>query len=133
MISEISIDLHLQSFIHLAQQNLEGENNPGRGSRSSFSPLPLSAGRWRAHRRPCFILGWRQELPGWGWGEKSILIPLPQEVSVITTFPGPLPEQAQVLLCRQTLPQVQTLCAVPINQEITGGMAIKGNKQQIVS
>lgn len=118
MISEISIDLHLQTFIHLAQQNLEGKNNPGRGSRSSFSPLHLSAGQWSAHRRqlPCFIPGWRQELPGRGWGEKSILIPLPQEVSVITTLPAPLPEQAQVLLCRQTLPQVQTPTVCSSNQ-----------------
>lgn len=35
LISEISIDLHLQSFTHLAQQNLE-EKKWGRGSISSF-------------------------------------------------------------------------------------------------
>lgn len=63
----------------------------------------------------CFIPGWRQELPGWSWGE-SILTPVPQEVSVITTFPGPLPERAQVLLCRQTLPQIQTPTVCSANQ-----------------
>lgn len=51
-----------------------------------------------------------------GWGEKNILIPLPQKVSVIATFPGPLPEQAQVLLCRQTLPQIQTPTVHSANQ-----------------
>lgn len=44
-----------------------------------------------------------------------------------TTFPGLLPETAQVWLCIGTVPPTQ--CAVQINQNITGEMAIKGNKQ----
>lgn len=83
-----------------------------------FSPPHLAVGQRPAHRRqpPYFIPGWRQELPGTGQEEKKTLIPLPQEVSVIDTFPGPLPEQVQVLLCGEILPQIQTPTVCSANQ-----------------
>ena len=61
-----------------------------------------------------------------GLGEEKLSpTPLLQEISVTSTSPGPLPGQAQVWLCVGPSPQPQ--CAVQINQQFTGGMAIKGN------
>lgn len=133
MINEISIDLYLQNFKHLAQQNLEkmGEKKIGL---VVFPLFPPAAGQWwDAHRRerPGFVPGWRQVLPGVGWGgEKLSPTLLSQAMSMTSTFPGPLPEQPQVRLCMRTLPhQPQPQCAVQINQQFTGGMAIKGNSE----
>lgn len=63
-------------------------------------------------------------------GEKLSPALLSQAMSMTSTFPGPLPEQPQVRLCMRTLPhQPQPQCAVQINQQFTGGMAIKGNSE----
>lgn len=112
LISEISIDLHLQSFTHLAQQNLEGKKW-GRESISSFYPLSLlldkdvpTAGNHllphQAGGRKC------QEGAGERTNSHSFA-----PVSILMI--APFPEQAQVLLFRQTLPQIQiqtpTVCS----------------------
>lgn len=73
LISEISIDLHLQSFTHLAQQNLEGKKKEGEEVYPASNPFLSVVGQGCAHRRrpPSFTPGWRQEVPGGGWGENK--------------------------------------------------------------
>lgn len=73
--------------------------------------------------------------PGWariarsGLGRDFSLVP--QKISMTTTFPGLFPETAQVWLRIESLPP--TWGAVQIGQQITGEMAIKGNKQRTSS
>lgn len=104
LISEISIDLHLQSFTHLAQQNLEGKKNEGEKAYPASNPF-LYCWTRMCHRRrpPSFTPGWRQEVPG-GAGERTNSHSF-APVSILMI--APFPEQAQVLLFRQTLPQIQ--------------------------
>lgn len=140
MISEAAIDSHLQSFTHLAQQNLEGEKkkqNKTQGEEVGPASVP-SPGCWTVmfSQKATALFHTRLEAGNarMRWGEKNTLIPLPQEVSVIATFPGPLPEQAQVQLCRQTLPRIQTPTVHSANQPRDYWWnGIQRNKQQIVS
>lgn len=72
LINEISIDLYLQSFTHLAQQNLEGKKMRERKYIQLLTPFS-TVGQGCAHTRrsPSFTPGWRQEVPGGGWGENK--------------------------------------------------------------
>lgn len=106
LISEISIDLHLQSFTHLAQQNLEGKKKRERKYIQLLTPFSLLLDKdvltegdhllsHQAGGRKC------QEGAGERTNSHSFA---PVSISTITPFL----EQAQVrLLFRQTLPQIQ--------------------------
>lgn len=128
LISEISIDLHLQSFTHLAQQNLEGKKKRERKYIQLLTPFSLLLDKdvltegdhllsHQAGGRKC------QEGVGERTNSHSFA---PVSISTI----APFPEQAQVLLLFRPFPRSKSklqLFAVPVNQHITGGMATKGN------
>lgn len=103
LIREISIDTPTK-FYTFGTTKSRRKNRRGREAGPAFTSFPTVGRKATTLSHTRLEAGTARR----GWEENKILIPLPQEVSMIATFPGPLPEQAQVLLCRQTLPQIQT-------------------------
>lgn len=73
LISEISIDLHLQSFTHLAQQNLEGKKKRERKYIQLLTPFSLLLDKDVVTEGDHLLshqAGGR-EVSGGGWGENK--------------------------------------------------------------
>lgn len=79
LINEISIDLHLQSFTHLAQQNLEGKKNEGEKAYPASNPFLYCWTRMCPQKATTFFHT-RLEAGSArrGLGREQILIPLLQ-------------------------------------------------------